>query len=393
MLIAAPRLRALRSRVALALLLGFGGLRTAHPQTSATIKMDHGEITAGDKLSMELTFDQAATCSQQVVVGMRGTANSNQFYLAFQGALDPGKDIATLAVTVPRDYEGEFHTEAQQSYLNPCVGFSVTKYFSVTPVTFNVRGLPDPNKYPTKAGVVLSLTQKQFLDTKVTELKDLSGQIDTRVEGDGRDSAELRTFLSRIVEKAETDLQVTERQYRTELLKPTDPLPAFFADFRRQYEDLHVELRAPIPGMRASVGRPAHLLFVQQPLNRRPSTTAPARSGNLSGTAPAIARATKATVNDNASAYSIVNSTGRAVFHAQFMSFPPGATLNYRQAILPDFKTWSSKTNISGADFELATFVFKFQKDECEDEPVQTIDPYTDTNPIVSVEFKRCGKK
>ena len=92
-------------------------------------------------------------------------------------------------------------------------------------------------------------------------------------------------------------------------------------------------------------------------------------------------------------AYKIINSTGRALFHAQFMSFPTGATLYYRQAILPDFNVWSSKTNISDAEFELATFVFKFHKDDCEDEPVVTIDPYDDTHPIVSVEFKRCGKK
>jgi hypothetical protein len=269
----------------------------------------------------------------------------------------------------------------------------LNKPYSATPVTFNVRGIPDPNSYPSKADVALSLTQKQFLDTKVTELNDLSGQIDTRVEENGIDSVELRDFLAAIVEKAEADLLATERQYRTELLKPTDPLPAFFADFRRQYEALHVELKAPIPGTRASVEEPARLLYVQQTLKRRPPSEAPAKGRNLSGTSPAIARATKSTVDDNAAAYRIVNSTGRALFHAQFMSLPTGATLYYRQAILPEFNAWSSKTDISGADFELATFVFKFHKDECEDEPVVTVDPYEDTHPVVSVEFRRCGKK
>src|ERR1035441_6811596 len=105
-------------RVAVAALFGVG-LISAYSQSSATIKLDHGEVTAGDTLSMELTFDQAATCAQPVLVGMRGTANPNQFYLAFQGSLDAGKDTATLTATVPRDYEGEFHTESQQSYLRP----------------------------------------------------------------------------------------------------------------------------------------------------------------------------------------------------------------------------------------------------------------------------------
>jgi hypothetical protein len=112
-----------------------------------------------------------------------------------------------VSTVVPEDYHGEFHSVASGSVLFPCQGYSVQKPFTATPVTINVRGIPDPNNYPAKADVVLSLTQKQFLDTKIAELNDLSGQIDTRAERSGNDSVELRAFLAGIVEKAEVDLQ------------------------------------------------------------------------------------------------------------------------------------------------------------------------------------------
>ena len=384
----------MRCCATVALLFGAVGLCSAYSQSSATIKMDHGDVTAGDTVNMVLTFDRSATCGHSIRIWMTGAdTNGNHVVLEFRGQLDTGKNISTLTTTVPKDYQGEFHIMAENSVLFPCEGYSANKPLSLTPVTFNVIGITDPNIYPASADIVLSLTQKQFLDTKVTELKVLSSQIDTRVEEDGNDTVELRALLAGIVEKAEADLQVTERQYRTELLKPTDPLPAFFADFSRQYSALHDDLTAPFRGTRANIDEPAHLLYVQQTLKRRSPSEPPAKGRNLSGTSPAIARATKETVDDNADAYKIINSTGRALFHAQFMSFPTGATLYYRQAILPDFNVWSSKTNISDAEFELATFVFKFHKDDCEDEPVVTIDPYDDTHPIVSVEFKRCGKK
>jgi hypothetical protein len=356
--------------------------------------MDHGEVTAGDTVNMVLTFDQSATCGHTVRILMTGSdTNGNHVVLEFRGQLDAAKNTSTVTTTVPKDYQGEFHIIAENSVLFPCEGYSANKPLSLTPVTFNVIGITDPNKYPEKAAIVLSLTQKQFLDTKVAELNDLSSQIDTQVEEDGNDTVELRAVLAGIVEKAEADLQVTERQYRTEILKPTDPLPAFFADFSRQYSALHDDLMAPFRGTRANLDEPAHLLYVQQTLKRRSPSELLPKGRNLSGTSPAIARATKKTVDDNAAAYKIINSTGRALFHAQFMSFPTGATLYYRQSILPDFNAWSSKTNISDAEFELATFVFKFHKDECVDEPVVTIDPYEDTHPIISVEFRRCGKK
>ncbi len=169
-------------RSAIICLLGAMGLSPAYSQSSATIKMDHGEVTAGDTLSMVVAFDKPATCSQTVRFYMTTTVPNAYQALDFRGELEAGKATTTLSTIVPKDYRGEFHSAADGSFLFPCQGYSVNKPYTATPMTLNVRGIPDPNNYPAKADVVLSLTQKQFLDTKIAELNNLSGQIDTRVE-------------------------------------------------------------------------------------------------------------------------------------------------------------------------------------------------------------------
>ena len=320
--------------------------------------------------------------------------DTNTEGLTLRGTLPSGQSAAQVSIAIPKDYAGQFKVVSPgQTELLPCDGYSVAKQFTMQPLAINVRAIPDPNKYPSNANGAFTLTQKQFLETKAVELKDLSGQIDTRVEANGIDSANLRIFLANIVEKAQADLQATERQYRAEILKPGDPFPDFFADFQRQYDALRTELKAPTPGPKASAYAPVHLVYAQQELKKRPPANTSSPGHNESGTSPAIARATKQSIDDNAAAYRVVSSTGRPVFHVRFASQPTGATIYYRQAIMPDFQMWSSPTEVHDAELTLATFIFKFHKDGCDDEPVVTVDPYNDTNPDVSVEFRRCSKK
>lgn len=360
-----------------------------YSQTSATTTIDHGEVTAGDPLTVTLIFDKAATCSAQIDYRLR--EGSTQSFLYFAGNLEAGKSTAAVRTVVPKDKAGKFDNFS--SFLYPCEGYSERKEFKVDPLTVNVKPIPDPNTYPASAVATLELDQKQFLDTRATELRELISQIDTKVEEDGRDSPELRSFLAITVTSAHTLLQRAQKEYIVKIMNGKVPAPPFFADFERQYGHLLEELKAPIPGMQALHRQESfRLLDVQQPLNRRLST---AKGRNLAGTSPAIARAVKQSISDNASAYDIVKDTNRPtpLFHARFSSLPTGATLFYRQAIEPEFQRWSKITEISGADFDLATFVFKFHKDECEDEPVRTVEPYSDTHPDISVEFKRCSKR
>ena len=232
------------------------------------------------------------------------------------------------------------------------------------------------------------------METKVAQLNTLSSQIDTRVDANGQDTRELRNFLAGIVDKAEADLTTTEKEYQRVMLKSDESLPPFFADFHRKYSNLHAELRAPIPGEHANLTTQTHLAYVQLTLQKRPPVAKPPSSNNQSGSFPILATAVKSLVEDNASAYKIVKVRGsQPKFHATFESRPDGATLYYRPEFDPNFQTWSKPTNIDDADFPLGWYVFKFHRDDCQDEPVRTINPNENVNPDISVEFVRCKKK
>jgi hypothetical protein len=189
-------------------------------------------------------------------------------------------------------------------------------------------------------------------------------------------------------------LTTTEKEYQRVILKPGESLPPFFADFHRKYGDLHAELRAPIPGERASLTTKVHLFYVQQPLQKRPPAPNLPPSNNRSGSRPIVVTGVKSLVQDNSSTYKTVKvQGGQPKFHATFESHPDGATLYYRPEFEPNFQTWAKPTNIDGADLPLGWYVFKFHRDDCQDEPVRTIDPNENVNPDISVEFARCKKK
>lgn len=381
-------------RIAIFCLLGSMLSATSYGQSSATVKMDHGEVSGSERtVTISVVLDEPSPCTTDAQMTMtvpNTPSHPGALQVPFQGPVKAGEKNITLTAKVPKDYYGDFH--AQNGILYPCEGYSYPKPFSTDALELNVLALPDTKTYPEKAAVALSLTQKQFLTTKAAELDDLATQIDARVEQDGSDTDNLRRFLVVIVNKAETDLRSTERQYKTEILKPTEALPAFFEDFNRQYQHLLEELNAPIPGTSASLEPYPQLLYVQDTLKRRPPSSPHPPGRNLSGTSPGSARNVKASVKDNSSAYKIVNATGEAKFHIKLGSQPPGATVKYRQVILPDYTDLSRKTNMADEEFSLATSVFKFHKDSCEDEPVVTIDPYNDREPDITVEFKRCHK-
>jgi hypothetical protein len=364
-------------------------------QSSATVSGDHAEATAGQPFTLHLTFDAAATCEHGINFAL-GNLSAGQVVL-LQGRLVVGQSTADVSSVISKDASGEFLSNTPtfgKPTLVPCSGYSIYKELSVPTVTVNIKPIPDPNSYPSTAKVELSLTQEQFLDTKIAQLNTLLSQIDTRIDADGRDTRELRNFLAGIVDKAEAYLTTTEKEYQRVMLKPGESLPPFFADFHRKYSDLHAELRAPIPGERASLTTEAHLFYVQQPLQRRPPVANLPPSNNQSGSSPIVAIGVKSLVEDNASTYKIVKVRGsQPKFHATFESRPDGATLYYRPEFDPNFQTWSKPTNIDGADFPLGWYVFKFHRDDCQDEPVRTINPNENVNPDISVEFVRCKKR
>ena len=362
------------------LLVAFVCAAVGHAQQTAQVSLPQGTVTAGDSFAVRVTFDKPSPCNTTVYISFDGIDAS--------GSIESGQTTATLRAEVPRSALGHEY-KSQTGSLSPCDGpyYPVAKDFTFPARTVTVKALPpDPNQYPTSAGIDFSLTQKQFFDTKIAQLADLNGQLDTRLEKGTVDRPELREFLAGIASRAEDDLNATEGEYRRQLMRSQDTVPAFFADFHAQYEALQIELKAPIPGLgRADLRGGATLLFVQ--LKER----APVE--RLKGTWPPAATAVSQVLKDNSAAYKYVKTSGRATFDARLTSRPAGARISYKKLVDDDYKDFSSPTNVPFATFELATWDFKFHKEGCEDEPVLRIDPYQDTHPDISVEFTHCRAK
>jgi hypothetical protein len=175
------------------------------------------------------------------------------------------------------------------------------------------------------------------------------------------------------------------------MLTVKDTSPAFFADFRAQYEALETELGAPIPGVGARIAplSGAHLVYVGQLVTRATKGQSD-RSGDLGNTSPTIVTAVRKTINDNAAAYKYIKNSGRITFDAMLESYPSDAQIKYKKLIDDTFQDYSGHTKVEKATFELATWIFEFHKDGCTDEPVVRIDPYEDMQPDVYVEFNHC---
>jgi len=375
------------------LLLVFDGVGRA--QSNAQLTLPQANVDAGDTVSANLTLGTPAACAAQVRVDF-SIKNANggtidQFSMI--GQVSKGDTSAHLTTTLARDRQGGIY-HPEKGILFPCPGYENVKYFQVPDLPVTVRAIPDPNVYPTSADLVLSVTQKQFFDTKIAQLSKLEVQLTTKIEGRAADLPELRVFLTQIVESAEQDLTVTEGEYREQILKSKEsPLPAFFADFHAQYQTLRVQLKAPIPGLgRANPVSHAKLIYVQQLKKRNPAEPN-AVPQNLAGTYPSSAKDVRGTISDNESAYRIVKETGRITFDAELSSSPKGAHIFYKKLVDDSYSDYSGMTDIQKASFELATWNFKFHKDGCTDEPVWQLNPYQDTRRQVYVEFVNCRRR
>ena len=248
----------------------------APAQSDARIDLPEASLTVGDSLVASVTFESPAPCPAQIGVTFAHSQDTGRGFQVL-GNIAEGEKTVKLTAPIPRDFPGGEYVAASQGRMWPCPGYSDMRTFSVPARRITVKALPDTNQYPAKAELSLSVTQKKFLDTKVAELSALSGKLDTGLKENSAETPQLRTFLIGIVDSAEDALSITERQYREQILKPQDSLPAFFKDFHAQYQALRIDLRAQIPGIpRASGETVAALIYVQ--LKTRPP------SGDLSGT-------------------------------------------------------------------------------------------------------------
>jgi hypothetical protein len=354
-------------------------VEACNAQSSAEITLSQASVNTGETLDVKLTLDKPVPCATYIYVSFQGPSES---FNAGAGAR-VGEVTQMLKADVPRDIKGGAYTSVSGT-LNPCPGFSKATPFKVNASTVTVAALPDATEFPTAAVVLLSVTQKQFLQTKVTQLTALSGELDTGVEKNSADPIQLRRFLTSIVDRAQDQLDATEKDYLRQIMTPQDKLPVFFADFRAHYQALHIHLNSSIPGMGNPFGRPSNLLTYVQ-LKTRPADE------KMAGTRSPDVESIWHLIKDNIKAYLIVKDTGRAVFHARLSSYPLGARVHYKSVIDDQYLDYASPTNVSYATFDLAYWDFIFQKEGCSDDQTRHIDPYEGNDPAdISVEFTRC---
>jgi hypothetical protein len=358
-------------------------------QSGAQLTLSQATVTAGDTVNIEvdnLEFPASCDTNVQIFLDPLGAPGSE---VSGYGPIKANSTSAKIPLALPKDLAGgDYHVVL--SRLLPCPGFQNMRNFAAPPIVLSVKALPDTTRYPTRADLNLSVTQKQFFDTKIEQLDELDRQLTTRIEGRAADTQDLREILTATVNAADKALTATENQYFQNIMGGKGTPPAFFADFHAQYHALLVELKAPIPGTGKSEINAPSLVRVTQvtPLTKRPNSSK--LPENLSGTYPPDVMATRQTMADNKSAYSYIVSSNRITFDIQFVSRPAGAQIAYKKLLDADFTDYSEPTDVKHATFELATWKFKFHKAECSDDQVRTINPYQDTKPVVSVEFSHC---
>ena len=348
----------------------------------ARIETTQAEITAGDRLEGNVTLHDPTGCPTYVNLYFHDLKTGEQFSLS--GQTDGKKTEVPVMSSVPKDLSaGEYKSFIAE--LNPCPGYSKSTQLKVTETTVTVKPFPNPIQLPASAEVKLTLTQTQFLQTEMTKLSGLRGQLDT-VVNQNSNASQLQSLLLKILDEAEDDLTATEEQYRKRILHSQDgSLPIFFADFHVQYQALRGHLKALVPSGHASNSSSAKLVYVQ--LRQRPS------GGETPSGSPDVDKL-RHLIRDNEKAYSIVKDTGQPKFHARLSSYPMGARITYKNALDSQYMDYSSPTNVSWATFDLAYWDFKFHKDDCPDDQFRRINPYEENDPAdISVEFHRCKSR
>jgi hypothetical protein len=173
---------------AITALLCLSSISRAQDQTTSQLKLSAVNVDAGDTLTADLTLETPAACDQTVLVQYNTTGNTA--IIQFRGQVAKGATNVHLTVQVPHDRKSDVY-HSTKGYLVPCPGFEAQREFDIPTADITVRAVPDPNVYATKADVTVSVTQKQFLDTKIAELDNLDQRITTRIEGHAADVNDL----------------------------------------------------------------------------------------------------------------------------------------------------------------------------------------------------------
>jgi hypothetical protein len=348
-------------------------------QTSATVSLDRAAFKAGDVIKASLTLDIPSPCDGGFIVPFKRDSGQGEIDLYANST----KGSQTISVSAQPTFDDPGGNFVADSALIRCIGFQNPRHVLLSEkVQFTIIPVPDTYAYPTKATVALTVSQKQFLETKAVELDRLLVKFANGVEQYPNTTEAQKQFLVTIIESAQLSLNDSESEYKRQILKPDQTLPVFFEDFRANYRDLETDIKArKIVEM---VDGP-HLQLAQ--LKKRPKPQSPATSSTtLSPDAIAVSHL----VEDNAKAYRYVEETGGATFTTALMSIPAGARVRYRRTTQQDFEDYPTPTNVNIAIFPMAYMQFRFHKENCGDDQFLRINPWDNPSATIKVEFTKC---
>jgi hypothetical protein len=365
----------------------------ATSQTSATVSLEKALFNAGETIQAVLTFDVPSPCPANVGVYLTkggkpfgGTPGTD--FLILGGQVEKGQSKLTISYTLPFDSSGgEFELSPSISSYLLCSGYSHQRKFALSdPPHITVLPVVDTNLYPTQAKVELTVSQKQFLETKANELDGLLVDFANGIQQYAAATDDQKKFLVSIIDQAQSALDATERAYKQQILKPNEQIPVFFEDFRENYQHLEIEIKAPKTSQTFSL---PNLVYVQV------NTTQLKKRTNRQPIKPSTtltpdARATQDLIGDNKKAYKYVEDTGGAVFTTALMSIPDSARVSYKRTTQMDFMDYPTPTNVTVATFPMAYLLFKFHKDNCGEDQFLRINPWDDPHATIKMEFTKC---
>jgi len=363
-------------------------LNISRCQSDVRVISDHATVSAGESIEWNVDLGRPSECQRNLLVIFQTQIAGATYEIDARGTIANGAGSAVVRADIPLDQKPGIYTSLI-GRLDPCPRYSNFTDLKVPKITMTVTAPSQTSPNQTQKSDVehlsFSLTQEQFFNTKISDFDDLDTQINDWTRDHPKDDAALRDFLSGIVSDADKLLTSTEKQFRQQILKPGQEMPAFFADFHAQYDSLRIELKqAPYVSRRADINEaPVRISYVG--FQRVSALIRPA------GLPPPIVTSVKYVLADNIGAFMYVKDTGLFTFDLKLTSSPPGAHIYFKMTTEDKWEEYSVPTDVEKATFAFASWDFRFRKDGCKD-PVDKPDysPYRDSVRIIAVKFSRC---
>lgn len=342
--------------------------------SQTTIVLDKGTVKASEKVELRLHVDRPSNYSGSIIANFAAPANSNGSTIQFAASLAAGQQDVTLETVIPADAVGGTYTLSG-------VYFSVSRTYtlSFTPITLTVEPTENPI-VPSSARVTLDPTEKQFLATNATALKQILEVLKASLDRDASDTPRLRASLLQATKDADTVFAQASRGYQQLKKKALPSPPIFFEDFEAHFRQAIEGLSSPSSVAQRSEPVGSRLLRVQA-TNMK---TAPHSYPLLAlGVIDLLQKAIKA--------FDLSDEKDSYYFDVSIESRPSGATIYYTRLLHP-YEHYPSQTDIPKMTLQYAFWTIFFDKQGC-DQARKDLDPYNDPNPKLIVDISCHGSR